>query len=508
MGKPAPYLWRYAMAASLLISMGVAGIAAWNRTPWSDEGWFSSAAYNLAHHGFLGTTVLEPAGTKLTRIEQRTYWVMPLYLLGQALWYKLVPANIFATRLFTILWVPVALLAFYMFLKRLVADSRVPALAVCLVALNFVFIDNAGFARPDLMCCALGLAGLAAYVTLREEHLYLAIFLANCFVAGSGLTHPNGVFHLAALAMLVLWFDRSRIGLRLLAAAGLPYVIFGAAWSLYILKDPRAFIDQMSANGTNGRWSDTLNPLAIIWKEIRERYLVGFGLITRGWALFKVFALGAYIAGVVGCLATRRLREQNSTRTLLTLLAVYFVAMCLFNQKLHYYLVHIIPFYIALLSIWIVHVWTMHRRLRPVVSCGIVILVALETGGILLKARQRSYIAVQRPAIQFVLAHTEPGDRIVGTAALVYELRFDPRLRDDPYLGLRNGRKPDVIVIEPIYRDLYKGWEPRRPADMRRIHERLSSYSLVYRNKEYDVYLRVERREERRAQTGAAPGKA
>lgn len=481
--------WRWALVISLLISVAAAAIAARNRTPWSDEGWFSSAAYNLAHHGFMGTTVLESAGTGFTRIAQRTYWVMPLYLLGEALWYKLAPADIFSTRWFTILWIPAALLAFYVFLRRLLPDSPAPALAVCLLAMSFIFIDNAGFARPDLMCCALGLGGLAAYLALRERRLARALFVANALVAASGLTHPNGIFHLAALAVLVLWFDRRRLSLRLIATAVLPYLIMAAAWSLYILRDARAFADQLAANGTNGRWTATLNPIAILWTEIRERYLVAFGLITRGVALFKLFALLAYLGGVAGCLASRRLRQQESTRVLLTLLAVYFAAMCLFNQKLHYYLIHILPIYIALLAVWIVHLWTVQPRLRPVLGLAVIVLVSLETGGILLKARQRSYVAVQRPAVEFVLAHTPPDGRIVGTAALLYELRFDPRLRDDPYLGLHSGRTPDVIVVEPLYRMLYDSWQTQRPADMRQIDSRLSSYALAYRRGGYEVYL-------------------
>jgi len=482
-------LWRYAIVTSLLVSMGVASIAARNRTPWSDEGWFSSASYNLAHHGFLGTTVMESAGTNFTRIEQRTYWVMPLFLLGQALWYEFTPASIFATRWFTILWIPVALLAFYAFLKRLLPDSDAPALATCLLALSYLFIDNAGFARPDLMCCALGLTGLAVYMKLRDQNLARALFWANCLIAASGLTHPNGVYHLAALIVLVLWFDRRRLTLRLAGIALLPYVLFAAAWSLYILQDVHAFRDQLSANSSQDRWTATLNPFTILWREIRERYLVAFGLITRGIALFKVFTLLAYIGGVVGCLVIRPLRQQPSTRLLLTLLAVYFAAMCLFNQKLHYYLIHILPIYIALLAVWIFYLWTARPRLRPALCCAIGILVTLETGGILLKARQRSYVAAQRPAIDFVLAHTPPNGRIVGTAALLYELNFDTRLRDDPYLGLHSGRTPDVIVIEQLYQMLYDSWRTQRPADMQQIDHRLASYTLAYHRDGYDILL-------------------
>src|SRR5580704_8003553 len=65
--------------AAALLSLLVAAVAAHNRIPWSDEGWFSSASYNLARHGFLGTTVIDPTDMHLTRIDRRTYWVMPLY---------------------------------------------------------------------------------------------------------------------------------------------------------------------------------------------------------------------------------------------------------------------------------------------------------------------------------------------------------------------------------------------------------------------------------------------
>jgi hypothetical protein len=143
--------WQFAPKAALVVSVLVVAVAARNRLPWSDEGLFSSASYNLAHHGFLGTTVLESAGTGLTRIERHTYWVMPLYLLGQALWYKFVPASVLLTRTFTLLCVPLALWAFHVFLSRLLPQTRTPALGVSLLAL-FHLPDNAGFARPG--CCA------------------------------------------------------------------------------------------------------------------------------------------------------------------------------------------------------------------------------------------------------------------------------------------------------------------------------------------------------------------
>ncbi len=442
----------------------------------------------------MGTTVLESAGTGLTRIEQRTYWVMPLYLLGQALWYRFLPSDVFSTRAFTIVWAPAALFAFYVFLARLLPGSRAPALATCLLALSYIFIDNAGFARPDLMCCALGLSGLAGYVALRERHLKGALFLSNAFIAASGLTHPNGLFHAAGLLVVILWFDRRRLGVGAMAMGCLPYALFGLGWGWYIAQDYHAFVDQVGANGAgNERWTATLNPALILWNEIHGRYLVAFGFVTRGWALAKALTLCAYVAAAAGCAAIPGLRRQPAVRLLLALLATYFMAMSVFNQKLNYYLIHIVPFYLALLAVWVSWLWTAHPGYRRVVVAGVLLLVGVEVGGIFLRAYKRSYMATQRPAMAFLLAHTGPRDRIVGTAALIYELHFDPRLRDDPYLGLRSGREPDAIVIEPLYREFYQGWETRRPDALKQTNARLSLYKLAYRNDVYEVYLRLER---------------
>lgn len=416
---------------------------------------------------------------------------MPGYLLVQALWYRIFPATLFFTRALNIFLIPLALWGFYLFLSRVLRSTNTALLAVCLLALSFVFIDNAGFARPDFLCCTLGLWGLASYVYLREKSLSGALFAANAFIAASGLTHPNGLLHFFGLLTLILWYDRRRLSLRRIAIAAAPYIILGGIWLIYISQDFSAFVDQMRVNGTNGRWASTMNPIVIFWSEIRDRYFVAFGLITRGVALVKAYALAAYVAAVAGCLVNRRLRQTESTRLLLVLLAVYFCVMSVFNQKLSYYLIHIVPLYIALLAVWCVHLWNTHPRTRRYVAVGLVLLVSVETGGILLKARKRSYVATQSTMIRFLHAHSSRFARIVGSAALIYGLKFDPHLRDDNYLGTKSQRTPDVIIIGPLYRDLYEHyWDKERPAVMQKIDSRLSAYKLVFSNSNYRVYFR------------------
>jgi hypothetical protein len=487
---------RWPVLAAMVCSMLMAGWGARHRAPWSDEGWFSSPAYNLAYHGHMGTTVMDAQAPGLTRITERTYWVMPLFLAGQGLWYKVAPHTVLGTRAFSIIWTPLALWGLWALLRRLFPDTAVAPLACILLATSFVFMDNAGFGRPDLMCAALGLAGLGAYMELRERSLALALLAANACVAASGLTHPNGIYHLLALVCLALWLDRGRANWKAIGAAVLPYAAFGGVWSIYILQDQQAFMDQMilnGANGGNGRWTQTWNPALIIWEELRLRYAYAFGLATGGLSLLKVLALVAYLGAAALCLGSGELRRMDGVRKLLALTVVYFGAMAVFNQKLTYYLIHIVPMYAALLAVAVWWLWEKRPRWRMALAVGVVGLIGVEMTGIAAKAMTRSYIAAQRELVRYVREQARPGDLIIGTAALLYEMDFDPRLCDDPYLGTRSGRVPDVIIIENLYRPLYGAWRTERPEDFARIAARMAEYRKVRQIDEYEVYLRAER---------------
>jgi hypothetical protein len=197
----------------------------------------------------------------------------------------------------------------------------------------------------------------------------------------------------------------------------------------------------------------------------------------------------AYVAAVAGSLLDSNLRKQGETRLLLVMLGVYWVAMSIFNQKLSYYLIHILPWYVALLAGWCRWLWIGRPRLRPVVAAVVLLLCAVDSGGILLKARDRSYVVREREALDFLRKNAAPSARIVGSAALIYGLEFNPNLRDDPYLGLKGGLRPDAVVIEQLYRGYYAGWAEERPVDVRAIRARLAEYRLAYRSPDYEVYL-------------------
>jgi len=76
--QAARQVWLRAMpVAAVGIALVALLIAASYRVGQPDEGDFSSSAYNLAHNGFFGMTVVDPVVVRLPGIHQHAYWIMP-----------------------------------------------------------------------------------------------------------------------------------------------------------------------------------------------------------------------------------------------------------------------------------------------------------------------------------------------------------------------------------------------------------------------------------------------
>src|SRR5690349_17227781 len=189
-------------AVTLYVALSVADAKA--TRPIADEAWFGSPAANLAKHGYMGTSVIDPMSTGLTQIDHYTYWVMPLHLLAQALWYKVAGTSLQSVRTLSLLWGFLALWAWFAIVRNLSRNRHVALLAVILIALDLVFVSQSASGRMDMMCAALGFAGIGTYLSLRERNLTTAVLLGHAFAAASMFTHPNGVFASASLAFLAL----------------------------------------------------------------------------------------------------------------------------------------------------------------------------------------------------------------------------------------------------------------------------------------------------------------
>ena len=176
---------RFLLAAIISVLVLFSALAIGNaiaERPQIDEGMFASPALNLATRGFMGTTVLETHNSPLTRIDQRTYWVMPMYLLNQAVWYKLFGFSLLSMRSLSAAWGLVALISWFLIVFKLSGDKKIALLALVLLGFDYTFINSAAMGRMDMMSAAIGAAALAAYLSLRERNLMLAILWARVWL--------------------------------------------------------------------------------------------------------------------------------------------------------------------------------------------------------------------------------------------------------------------------------------------------------------------------------------
>ena len=224
----------------LAVYLTLAWATALTERPGTDEGYFANPAFNLMSKGSFTTTVLETAGTSFQGMDRHTYWVMPLQPLVLAGWYKVLGFGVFSTRALSIFFGLVALVAWFIIVRSLFNQVFLAFLVVALLSCDYIFIVCAASGRMDMMSAALGFAGLAIYLLLRESRLTLAVLLGNALVVASGLTHPMGLLPLLGLIFLAIYFDRKRIGLKHIAVAVVPYAVGGIGWGLYILQDPQA----------------------------------------------------------------------------------------------------------------------------------------------------------------------------------------------------------------------------------------------------------------------------
>jgi hypothetical protein len=476
--------------------MTVAAFAAYHILPYMDEGTFSSAAYNLSHRGFMGTTVLETAGTGLTRLDQHTYWVMPLYLVGQAIWMLVVTPSLFGVRLFSVAWIPVIVTALYVFMKRIGWSTAASLLSAALMALSFNVTDVAKNARPDMMCAALGWSAFAVFVSLREKSLLLAVCASNALVVLSGLTHPNGILYFAGLWLLILWFDRSRLRWSHFAAAMGPYLLGAALWSTYVLRDFPAFVDQMRANNDHrfGAVSWSTNnlslPVQLIWGEIHDRYLVLFGVLSPihlSW--LKALALLTYVVALLIAVTTS-LRKRREIQLLVSLWLLFFGIQCVFNQKLGFYFVHIEPLYAALAGGVSVLLAARSRILTFTLPVWLSLIVGIQLASEVAKARTLSAVKSENEVASFLATRARSARLIMGSACLIHAMGYDPRYLDDRYLGVRSGKHSDVIILaDHLDQDLYADLRKQKPADWDAIRRRLDDYHLVSTLPGYEIYF-------------------
>ncbi|HXB71599.1 MAG TPA: glycosyltransferase family 39 protein [Candidatus Acidoferrales bacterium] len=447
------------------------------KRPWCDEAWFASPGLDLAVNGRMGTHVLEPTGTalsllksgaRLDRIDQHTYWVMPLHFLILAVWFKVFGFSLTVLRLPAVVWGLAALAAWYVNVRRLGGSGELAAMTLFFIGIDYAFVSSASDGRMDMMCASLGFVAMAVYLELRETRFSWAVLLSHAAAALSVFTHPNGVLASVSLVFMMFYLDRKRFSWTVLPLSGMPYVMAALGWAEYIMQDRAAFVAQFSANAAN-RSAGLTAPIEGIRLEIARRYLEGHFLPEAGFnGRLKVLILLGYIAALAITAAVPALRRNQGYRLLLYLTALRFLMMAWgISVKAEYYLVHIIPFYAFFLACAACWLWQRSNRVRWIAALLLGLVVGLQLSWSLyrifwLRPYQNQYL----PAVRFLEARITPQDLVCGSAELAFAFGFyNPQIVDDLWLGLWSGKRPTIIVVDKwYYRQEFAGPHTVAPA--------------------------------------------
>ena len=488
------------LAASALILLVYLALGLTNvslRAPWCDEAWFASPAYNLAQHGFLGTTVLDPASStwknvKLTGIDRHTYWVMPLNLLLNAASFRLFGFSVLSMRLLSLCWGLLALAAWAAILWKLTADESLSLAALFFITIDYHFLMQASDGRMDAMAVSLGWCGIAAYLLLRARSLPRAVLAASTLTALSFFTHPNGVMLALILLATALYFDRRRLRFSTLALAAAPYLALAAAWSLYILQSPADFAAQFLGN-LSGRGPTLTTPLAALQLEIANRYLDAYGLASWSSLSGRLNALPLllFLAAAALCLCVRQIRNHPAYRLFLlwTAIVVFFLTE-LEGLKTYYYLIYLTPLYSILLAVAALWCWRTLPRWRIPLAAALLVFVALQAARTPISARRNSRRLAFDPAAAYLRAHYSPTTFIMGGAGLLFALGPDWHILDDVRLGYHSGRRAEVLVIDPHWEDSIQMLALQRPPIHTFVTNRIATeYREVYNQGGYRILV-------------------
>jgi len=490
---------RYQLALCVLFFIAAALLSAQCIAPYIDEGALFSPGRNLILHGHMGTSILDTTselreGMSMRGMDRYTYQVMPLYLVTQAAWYKIVGFGLMQMRALSTLFGVAALLAWYVVFSKLFENSKAAMLAVALIATDNVFVFGGAFGRTDMMSCSLATIGIACYLYCREENLGRAVFLSQCFEAASLFTHPAGLTGVVAVVVLALYLDRKRLRLGHLFLVPVPYLTIAFLWGLYILQDPQLFVEQFTTSAAN-RFGGLTQPWIAVWHEVHDRYLeefgfrAGDGLASR----MKIILLLLYVGGPILVYATAALRSLKGVRALLLIVITNFLIFTILEgTKQQFYLVHVLPLMEGLLALWVFHWWQARSGYRWALAGLMVLFFGLHLLRIV-SVYQRDRLHTEFTAVvDYLKQNTTSTQLIMGPCELAFGLGFDSNLVDDHRLGFFSGKKPDVIVVDSRYRQWIERMRVYKPEIFVFVN-RLFDEQFVkrYDQNSFQVYFRT-----------------
>jgi len=480
------------IVTALYLSVLIAHL--YTRAPWVDEAYVANPAWNLANHGFMGTTCIEMTGSGWTHVDRRTYNTFPVGIIALALIYKVFGFSLVMTRVPSLLWAFLTLTSIFVFTRALGASRTLAAASVILLAADYNFMMAATFGRLDMMCAALGFAALALYATFRLNRPVFAVF-ASCSLATLSLfTHPNGILFPPALLIVEILGFSKRLSWRVALLSLLPFAIGAGCWFLYASQDWQAAVDQLRSNTQPGRLTGFLHPLSSIRDELIFRYFTSFGLTLGEHPSGPVRARGvilvAYWGATASILCLRQLRNLRYARITLALLALDTIYFTFFEgTRFSYYIVLVTPLYAILLATVFVHLWG--KNLKRTVMVAALGLIGLQLGGVVYRSAQNPIRNSFLPAVAFLKRHASPKDFVLAGSDFGFGYGFDRNVKEEITLGYRSGADPAYIVVDPNMSGNMASWKLREPAIYSFMSRKLAAYSKIYDAAGYQIYQKT-----------------
>lgn len=268
---------RSASGPVIAIALFVAGIALLARVvlslfpdlpaTWRDEVLFAQPPVELLRHGKLATPLLADV---LPGVEERTYWMPPLYFLVLAAAFAIAGPGLAVMRAVSLVSACVVLALTYFIGRRCGLGRTTALIPLGALAIDPVFVRGALFGRMDMLTLSLML-GAALLVGAGAGRRWLDPRLLSGAVAGLAfLAHPFGI-----AAATVFPAQRVRQGASYdLRRPLLGYLAVLIPWLIYVIQDLADFREQLvpqlvskgRLSGLSGVGRIEQNVLEVIWQ--------------------------------------------------------------------------------------------------------------------------------------------------------------------------------------------------------------------------------------------------
>jgi len=432
---------------------------AWTKATFTDEGWFVGIACRLAHTGHMGSPTLVPWGFSiwLPQVHDFTYWEMPGFFLVWAPWLRVAGCGLFAARVLSVILGLFLILIWYRIVLYLTGRKDVALLALVLCSVDLMTVVRCSQARMDALSVFVTFSAFLVYLSQRRKSLGRAVFLGHLLAAAGMMVHPNGIFGVAGIIILQLYYDRKQLTPKLLLYTAVAYLIVGSAYGVYVLQAPHVWQTQLGQHSA-GRFSGVLHPLRSITAEIRDRYYHSFGFSPDATPIRKplILTLVPYFAAPLLCLLSGRIRRLPGAMVLLSLFLVIQIYFTFFEAGKYYaYLLHIMPYYTCFVAICSVYLVGRYPRVRTVLGLGLGGFILFQMGGALMMIRQNLAYNVYEDVASRVdkTRLVRDNETVQASSEFAFQFGFD-RVKDD--LTSRY-----LATARPLYAIIASGASPR-----------------------------------------------